>query len=72
MLRCAARCTWAPPPPFPSPDFQVVRGDDFIDGYVSPLTDLGGKGRGGAFLNRGGHYTDTATERAWRAQHQHQ
>lgn len=53
-------------------DFRVVRADDFIDGYVSPLTDPSGKGGGAAFLNRGGHYTDTSTERAWRAEHQEQ
>lgn len=44
------------------PDFRVVPSQLYIDQYVSPLSKSGR-----ADNVRGGSYTDTATERTWRA-----
>ena len=48
---------------------KVIRSDDFIGDYIAPkmLGKKGGRGGEGARLCLGGHYTDTATERRWRA-----
>ena len=54
---------------FVSTCLKVIRSDDFIGDYIAPkmLGKKGGRGGEGARLCLGGHYTDTATERRWRA-----